>query len=150
MKMKESIILNTTVEKLWDLLKDPGNMPLWNPKCIDVKVDKNIYIGSRFEVTFQMREGAEAGKMDCEVIEFKEYKKLVIRYSGEMVKGKIGHMDEIFIIAPAKNGQLELKRHLDLSKTKLPFFLRIIMWFISTFGYSVGKTCMEEIRDLLS
>lgn len=147
MKVKESILIDSSVDEVWEILKDPGNMPAWNYKCCDCKADSNIVIGSTFEATFKMSKTKNVAS--CEVIELKSCNAITIRYSGESFGSTGGYVDESFILTCIDPRQTKLDLVVDFTNSKLPLILKCIMWFIHTFGYSAGRSSLDGIKDLL-
>lgn len=147
MKIKCKKTLNTTVDAIWEILRDPGNMPAWNHKCQTCSATSNVAIGSRFEATFQM--SGKPARTWCEIIEFKPGEKITIRYSGQAFMSKNGFVDETFHMVGKSTMQSLIRHEVDVTNSELPVFVKFLMWFINTFGDSIGRSSLDEIEDLI-
>ncbi|MCG8632946.1 MAG: SRPBCC family protein [Desulfobacterales bacterium] len=147
MKIKESTIVNCSVDDIWDILKDPGNMPAWNPKCHTCDAGKTISIGSSFDATFRL--GSKEKKTSCRIMDLKPGEKITIRYSGEAFSTGDGFVDETFTLVYQGVRQTKLVLEVDFSQSELPFLIKSIMWFLSRFGQKSGKSSLDGIRSIL-
>jgi carbon monoxide dehydrogenase subunit G len=147
MKITESITLTHSAAKVWGILQNPSNMPAWNPKCCSCDGNDNAVIGSRFEATFKL--GREAQVMSCEVVRLMPYEKITIRYSGTAFRSKNGFVDETFLLTKQGQHKTKVKLEVDFKNSGLPSPVKCIMWFISTFGYKVGRSSLDGLKDLM-
>ena len=147
MKIKESIKINSSATAIWSILQDPGNMPSWNPKCISCNGSKSIKKGSSFDAVFKL--GKNPKSTTCKIMELKPCEQITIRYSGEAFSSEDGFVDETFYLNSIEPMQTKIRLEVDFSNSKLPVFIKIIMWFINTFGYKAGKSSLDGIQDLL-
>lgn len=147
MHIRDSIKLNSSANDIWDILKNPGNMPAWNPKCQTCTGNDKITIGSTFDATFQL--GNKKKTTICEIIDIKPNEKITIRYSGDIFGSNGGYVDESITLIHQGLRQTKVILSVDFTNSKLPAFVKFIMWFISKFGYKVGKSSLDGIEDLL-
>ncbi len=147
MKIKETIKIDSPANDIWGILRDPGNMPAWNPKCCYSSGNSGIVVGSSFEARFEL--GGKSKITLCEVIELKPCEKITIRYSGGAFSSGDGYVDETFSLFYQRPRQTKIRLEVDFSKSELPFFVKWPMWFVSAFGYKAGRSSLDGIKDLL-
>ncbi len=147
MKIKESIKLHVPVTEVWDILKDPGNMPAWNHKCRSCDCNGGVGVGSSFQAMFEL--GSKGRKAFCEVVEWKPAEKITIRYSGEAFGSKGGYVDETFLLIHKGPRETRVNLVVDFSNSGLPIFFKGLMWFISKFGYKAGRSSLDGIKELV-
>ena len=147
MKIKSSKKLNSSDYDVWEILRDPGNMPAWNPKCYTSTGNRDVTVGSHFEATFKLR-GKTARTALCEVIELKPCEKITIRYSGEAFPAN-GYVDETFYLISQGPRQTKLELVVDFTHSGLPLYFKFIMWAISSLGHQAGPSSLDGIENLL-
>lgn len=139
---------NASVNEIWEILKDPENMPAWNPKCRDCRgVPENIVPGSCFEAIFVL--GGKSNNAFCEVADYRPSEKITIRFSGPAFKTNRNFVDETFLFIPKSPRRCLVRHEVDFSYSGLPFIIKFLMWFIHMFGFKAGPGPLDGIRDLL-
>jgi len=146
MRLCENKVFQCTAGELWTIIRDPGNMPAWNPKCISADSPPRLEVGSEFRAIFQMS-GPTIVTMG-QIIEFVPNSRLLIRYSFADKRGKTRTADESFDLVQGQKN-CRLTHSLDLSASGLPFWARMLGSFISLFGYRAGDSPLDGIEDIL-
>ena len=126
MKLKSSKKINSSAVAIWEILRDPGNMPSWNPKCHTSSGNRDVAVGSHFEATFKLPSAKAGGTALCEVIELKPCEKITIRYSGDAFPSN-GFADETFCLVSQGPRQTKLKLDVDFTNSGLPFYVKLLM-----------------------
>jgi hypothetical protein len=85
-------------------------------------------------------------EMWCEVIDCVPMRLLKTRYSGDAFRNG-GYVEEVFELVPSPT-DIRLTHAVDYSHSGLPRFFRVLMWLISRFGYSVGRSSLDGIKEL--
>jgi uncharacterized protein YndB with AHSA1/START domain len=147
-KIKSKKILDVSVNEVWEILRDPENMPAWNPKCQDCyEVPAEVSAGTRFRATFEL--SGKRNKVFCEVMDYKPCERIRIRYSGPAFKSDSNFVDETFLLNSQGPHHTLIRHEVDFSNSGIPILFRFLMWFISTFGYQVGPSSLDGIKDLM-
>jgi uncharacterized protein YndB with AHSA1/START domain len=146
MTLREAIVLENSPAEIWAILADPALMTLWNPKCVKCEPKGGpIRTGFRYKATFRL--GGSDREADCEVVDFVPGELLKTRFEGGAFKDG-GYVEETFRIVPSE-AETKLVHEVDFSRSGLPWFVQALMKLIDTFGYSVGKSPLEGIRELV-
>ena len=82
----------------------------------------------------------------CEVLDCEPTQLLRTRYSGKAFRNG-GYVEETFRLTPAPGGT-RLHHAVDFTHSGLPWLVRLLMQLVHTFGYSVGRSSLDGIRDL--
>lgn len=147
MIQKETILINTPIEKVWNFIEDPNNLQLWNPKVHKVTAlsssGKNV--GSTFGILYVMSN--KANEMRGEVTVREPMTRLVFRYSGAQM-GQNNFVEEGFTLAANGSGTL-LHRTIDFSNASFPWWAKVIMWIIIKTGNPVGETYEAKLKSLI-
>ena len=145
MTFRDEIAIRGAPAKVWAIISDPSLMPLWNAKCVTCERQEGaLREGSRYKATFRLK-GPEQETW-CEVRDCAPAQLLKTRYSGHAFRNG-GYVEETFRLTPSSDGT-RLLHAVDFSRSGLPWLVRLLMQLVHTFGYSVGKSSLEGIRDL--
>jgi uncharacterized protein YndB with AHSA1/START domain len=146
MNIDDTTYIEASPATVWEVLKDPSLMPLWNSKIVacDILSDGEPRQGYRFKVHFKWREKEQLS--DAEFIEFDTCNTLTIRYEKGMLAPK-GYVDESFILEPDEGGTV-LTQRVNIRHSGLPWWAKLLMKWISTGGYNVDKSMTEHIKEL--
>lgn len=146
MTFRDEITIRSSPSTVWAAVSDPSLMPLWNPKCVTCeRQEGSMRRGSRYKATFRMK-GPEQETW-CKVLDCAPTQLLTTRYSGKAFRNG-GYVEETFRLTPIPSGT-RLLHAVDFAHSGLPWLVRLLMQLVSTFGYSVGKSSLERIRDLV-
>lgn len=146
MKLVSKRRFNVSVESLWEVIREPGNMPAWNHKCVECGCIAEGGVGSRFEVVFQMNNKRK--EAEGEVITLKQFEEIRIRYRYKE-DNQMGAVDEMFQVSSAGLRKSKLKHVVDFRHSTLPAWVKVLIWFLGVFGRSVGKDPLDGLDDLL-
>ena len=145
MTLRDEIAIRCSPAGVWAIISDRSLMPLWNPKCVKCEEQQeSIRRGSRYKAAFRLK-GPERETW-CEVQDCVPTQLLRTRYSGEAFQ-KGGYVEETFRLTPSPNGT-RLFHAVDFTHSGLPWLIRLLMQLVNTFGYSVGRSSLEGIRNL--
>ncbi|MBM4027298.1 MAG: hypothetical protein FJ280_18110 [Planctomycetes bacterium] len=147
MILREQTCVAATTEQVWAVLTDPGLMSLWNPHCVcTAGAGLALRVGLRFQAVMRFRRGPER-TLDCDVTECRPGQRLTLRFSGEALPGRAGHMDETFVLQPVHGGT-DILHIADFSHAGLPWFLKAIMKVMHRFGRKEGKSPLDGLKEL--
>ena len=147
MKITESELFHHSAHSIWNILKEPGNMPAWNPKCRRCGAVGTASVGAVFQATFEL--GGKTRESTCEVIDVVPREKIAIRYSVETPGRGTGHVVETFLLRERGLERTQVDLTVDFSEAHLPLCAKTLMWVLSKCGYSAGKSSLDGIRELL-
>ncbi len=146
MKLLYQIYVDTSPSCVWQVLGDPNLMELWNPKCVRSQADKGPFVaGYTYHATFVLGRNSEK-TVECLIEEYQPERILTIKYSGNAFKLG-GYVNETFLLS-AQNRGTKIKQVVDFTHSGVPFVIQLLMKFIHTVGYSVGKGPLEGIKEL--
>lgn len=146
MTLREEMAFENTPTEIWAILADPALMTLWNPKCVKCVLKAGpIRTGLRYKATFRLRDSEQ--ESDCEVVECVPEKLLKTRCDGKAFKVG-GYVDETFRIVLSETKTI-LIHEVDFTHSGLPWLILVMMRLIDKFGYSVEKSTLERIRELI-
>ncbi len=146
MKIISKRTFEVPAQQLWLIVRDPGNMPAWNHKCVECSSLPDARVGDRFNATFQMRDHPH--ETEGEVLEYVENERIAFRlqYNHDTQTGSV---DESFQLKPLGPSRTELVHRADFRNAPLPRWVKIFIGFINLFGRKVGPGIMDNIEDLL-
>ncbi|MFZ2300942.1 MAG: SRPBCC family protein [Gallionella sp.] len=150
MKLVNSIFINSPPETVWDFLKKPENMLLWNPKVKHVSPScfSDIQQGYRYAITYQMSESAMASKFQAEFSHFEPFSKLVIRHTGGLSAPQDRIIEETYELL-ARNGGTFLTQTICIRNSGINIFLRLLIWIIQKWGKPTGEPYLGTLRDII-
>jgi hypothetical protein len=123
-------------------------MKEWHPKYASVTPEAGGNPTPRQGVNYRIvvKMGGGGGKehqYDTRIEEFDPPRRITLSHTDR----DGGRLLETFELSPADDGRATLVRHtVDLSRAGIPLWLRAIMWFIATFGYSVGDGPLDALK----
>jgi uncharacterized protein YndB with AHSA1/START domain len=139
--------MNATAERIWTVLRDPGYMSQWNPRCVRCEAGEDtMRAGLRFKATMRFGGGPER-QLDCEVIECEPQRSLTLRFSGEASGGTDEYVDETYVFQPVDGGTKTLHKT-DFSHSGLPWFLKAVMKVIDLVGHKAGPSPLDGLKRL--
>lgn len=145
MKLVESTSTSATIDRVWSVLNQPSLMELWNPKCRKCHAGSALMgPGVSFDVEFVMN-GRES-MMRCHVAEYVPPKRLELRYDLGGRQG--GEVTEEIVLSEGDSGTL-IRQVLDLSRSGIPWWARMLMWVLITFGRQTGPGSVDGIKALV-
>jgi hypothetical protein len=145
MILRDSITIQGTAARIWEILGDPSLMKRWNPKCSVCEPPRQpIRKGFRYKATFRL--GRSVQDTTCVVMECVPEQVLRTRFSGKTIKSGC-YVEEIFRIIP-QGAETRLIHELDFANSGLPWFFKALMKASHVIGYSEGKSSLEGIKEL--
>lgn len=147
MKIVSKRVYNASPAELWQIIHEPGNMPAWNPKCVECDPVNGGGLGSRFKVVFEM--SGKRKQARGEIIEFEPMERIRFRYHYEE-SSKMGSVDEAYAIAAKGPHQCHLRHETDFQKSTLPTWLKILIGLLGRFGKQVGRGPLDGIEELIA
>jgi uncharacterized protein YndB with AHSA1/START domain len=145
MTLREEIIIQRPAAKVWEILADPSLMAAWNPKCQAAAAGgQRVRLGLRFTATFQLSGPAQA--MTGEIIACEPGQRLTTRFTGAAFP-RDAYADETFVLEAAGTNT-RLVQTVDYTHSGLPWFVKLLMKLLATFGHSVGNSSLDGIKEL--
>lgn len=147
MVLKERIRVKATAGRVWTILRDPGRMSQWNPRCVESVVDEDtMRIGLRFQATMRFSGGPER-QLDGEVVECEPDRVLTLRFSGAAGFHTGEYVDETYVMQPIADGTKVLHT-VDFSHSGLPGFLQAFLKVFQLVGRREGRSALEGLKEL--
>ncbi len=144
--MRDRAMIHASAEAVWEVLRNPKNMPRWNKKCLRVQEDRtSLIIGTQFSATFRL--SGPANECTGEVIEFDPGRCLRIRYFG-MNRGMPGDVVETFRL-DTSNGKTRVRHDVDMTHAGLPWWIKPIIWLINQIGRKTGPGPVDGLKRLV-
>ena len=129
---------------VWQWVREPRSWPAWNPKIEDI-VPMSVQAPGpnwRFRIAFRLRKSRHLA--DAELIEFVPDKRLVCKtVGGDLNPG--GFIIEIYELQ-ADEDTTVLTHTVDLSNSKMPFYARYVVKFLTGLFNSSGD--LGHVRNL--
>ena len=147
MKLKQRIRIDASAPRVWTVLSNVELLPRWLPKCKDVLIESEgeVREGFRFCIEREWKQRSELG--DVVVLDCGTNTTLMWRETLQSRQGEMSVEERYDLLE--KGDACELRHTLDLTKSGLPFLVRLIMKGIHTMGRPVGKTGLMHLRDLI-
>jgi len=144
MTMEDSIKISASLEDVWPFVSDPVGQATWNEKIVDVRrhSDQAIRLGETFGMTYRMP--GKNNEVEVEVILCDPPNEVHFRHQYRW-KSRFRYAVEKYRLQK-KGDCVEVKQEIDMSEAGIPWLFRAIIWFISRFGKSVGKSNMERLK----
>ena len=146
MKLHDHIQINAPPASVWKVLSDPNLMELWNSKCIRSNAGKGpFFVGFDYQAIFKLNNNPEQ-TIRCTIEEYDFNQRLITRYSGFSFN-PAGFVTETYQLVPKRQGTL-LRQTADYTHSGIPWFAKLIMKLIGTFGYKAGRGPLDGIKEL--
>lgn len=146
MKIVSKRKFEATASQLWHIVRDPGNMPAWNPKCVACTSLPQARTGERFSATYNWRDRTHVA--EGEVLEYREGEYIAYRIYYEH-SAKLGSVDESFQLRQLDLRRAELIHTVDFRRSTLPWWVKMIIGLAGRFGQRKGPDPLKNIEDLL-
>ena len=147
MKSVDRRTFDVPAYRVWEIIREPGNQPAWNPKCVFAENIGTAAVGRKFAVTYRWKE--KDMKAMGEVMEILPEQKIVFRYhyeDGPMA----GSADEEFELIREGMDRTTLVQTIHFKHSGIPKWAQILMGLISRFGRHVGPgEPLDGLDDLL-
>ena len=132
--------------RLWEIIREPGNQPAWNPKCVECEDIGQCVVGAKFAVTYEMN--GKRQKATGEVLDIQAEHKLTYRYHYQGSK-MMGSIDEHFELVEEGMDKTMLIHTIDFKESPLPKWVKFIIGFLERFGRTAGSDPLDGLDDLL-
>ena len=148
MKSVDKRTFPVAAHRVWEIIREPGNQPAWNPKCVQAENIGTAAVGRKFAVTYRWKD--KEMKATGEVLEIQPETRIVFRYhyeDGPMA----GSADEEFELIEEGMDRTTLVKTIHFKLSGIPKWAQILMGLISRFGKHVGPgEPLDGLDDLLS
>jgi len=136
---------NASPAELWQIVHEPGNMPAWNPKCVESVVSGKGE-GARFTAVFDM--SGKRIEVQGTIVEYVEEERIRFQYQYEE-GGKAGRIGELYAISRKGPRQSHLRHEADFSDSTLPFWAKVLIGIVGRFGTKMRNSPLDGIEELL-
>lgn len=146
--IRQQIDIPLRPEQVWQTLRYPEYMELWNRKCVECQgLGHEARVGDRFSAKFQMRPGARINECEAEVLAVEPAQRIVIRYHTQQPKGYVD--DTLELIAQQGGAATRVKQNVDMKHSGMPKWALLVIGFIARFGKPKGDIPpMQELYDV--
>jgi len=143
--MIDRIEILASLEEVWPFIADPVGQATWNEKIVDVcrHSGQAIRLGETFGMTYRM--SGRDRKSEVEVVVCDPPNEVHFRHQYRW-KSQFRYAIEKYRLQQ-QGDRVEVTQEIDLSETGISWFFRALIWFISRFGKSVGKSNMERLKE---
>jgi len=144
MRITQSVNVLAGAEDVWPFIADPALQAEWNPQfvSIDRRHSGPAILGERFAMT-RSRDG-ERQVFDVEVVEVNILTRIVFRH--RMIwKNREQIFDEIYDVDVGAGGT-RVTQTTDLSRSGLPWWVRLIVWFTVRNDQHVEESYLEKLK----
>jgi hypothetical protein len=146
MLIKNRIQISAPAEKIWALIADTSAMKDWNPK---LKAVVPVTLGkpkANSQCRIRYRLGGEERNLLAEIMEYEEYSRLVLHFSGGSLP-KRGYLQEIYELTTNSRGTL-LMQNILIENTGSGILRRLAMRFTNRIGRSASKKYLARLRSM--
>jgi hypothetical protein len=150
MHIREQGMTTATPERCWELLSDVTRHGQWNAHVVDTQAwDGRVTgVGSRFRVTYEL--SGKRNEYDAEIVEWVPGSRFAARLEAR-VKGDGAHADQFVIesyrLEPARGGT-RVVHDVRIEHDGLPWYWKLLVAFILTFGHPVGPSLLAGFASL--
>lgn len=145
MSMSESIKISARLDEVWPFVADPVGHVIWNEKVVDIRRDSDttVQLGERFEMTYRMSGKDRESEVEVVVcdppneVHFRHQYRWKAQFHYAVEKYRLRQHGE----------QVKVTQEIDMSESGIPWFFRVLIWFLSRFGKPVGQTNMERLKE---
>lgn len=146
--MRETIDIDATPSEVWPHIADPEEMRRWNPKIVAVSRSPSgpVERGESFWMTYRMRQRQVQAGVEVKVAEPGAALSLEVRPStGRRPSGPIY---ESYALTE-RDGRTRVVRDIDVSQSKLPLPVRILMALLSRFGRAAETPYLARLKKIV-
>jgi len=140
----DSIEIAASLEEVWPFVADPIGQAVWNEKIVDVRreSDESVRLGETFGMTFRM--SGRDRKSEVEVVVCDPPNEVYFRHQYRW-KSQSRYAVEKYSLQQ-RGDRVEVTQEIDMSETGIPWFFRLLIWFLTRFGTPVGPSNMERLK----
>ena len=146
MKLRESILIPSPLERIWATIVDPATWPAWNPKIQSVRRSNYgpVVVGEQFHAVFKL--GQMETPSEIEVVASEPPARLALRQHYESGR-RSRSVEIVFQLEPTERG-VRLTQTVDLAGAGIPWPIRLLIWWITRFGRAVGPSPLDSLKRL--
>jgi uncharacterized protein YndB with AHSA1/START domain len=150
MRIHEEVVTRAAPARVWEMISDPSIHGLWNPRIVDTDAPSHgpIRVGQRYRITYEL--SGRTSEFEAEVVEMVPEQRFVARLE-ERFKGDGSNwqrfMEERYTLAP-RGDRTRVVHEVHIHHPGIHPLLRLLVWFIMTFGKPQGQTFMERFAEL--
>lgn len=149
MRLKDSVVIEASPEIVWDYVSKPENMLEWNEKISYLEAISfgEPELGYRYEILYRL--GSKENKFLAEISCFDAPELFEIRLVPKDTSKKPMRDDSYFIERYSLKAVVrgtKLTQEIKSYNFRLPFFVQILVSFISLFGSPVGVPYLKILK----
>lgn len=143
--MREQTKIAAPASTVWPWIAEPERMKLWNDKLVSHSRNSGgeLRVGETYWATLEM--AGKTKQFEVTVEEVSPERRIVLRYREPDVE-KRREVRETLELS-SSSGVTSVVRTLDLRRSGIPLFWRIIIGFIQWRGKPQGKPMLEVLRE---
>jgi uncharacterized protein YndB with AHSA1/START domain len=144
--IRETAIIQCPPSSVWPFLTNAELIPRWNDKVTRLvpKSAGSFRLHYQFNVTFHLN-GKER-EFAAEVTEYDEPNRLII--TQHSLAGEPMEASETITLTPARQGT-KIERVIKFSSKQIPWWARVLVWFITRLGKPVGEPVLEKLGRMV-
>lgn len=147
MKIKEQIDIQAQPSQVWPFLVDPVIQAAWNPKIISIDRahDGPVTVGESFQMIAKMSGKESTSHVEVTEVLPDERLAFLHRVTGDTFEQVV---TETFTLRPKANAT-RVSQVIDLSRTRLPWWVKPIIWLVMTFGKPMGEPPLAKLKQMI-
>lgn len=149
-KMIEKSYIKVPPEKVWPFIAIPENFQKWNDKIVSMEAKDKFYIGQPYVTHYKLTKIATqcmSTVTNMEPERLLEIKHITVASEGAQptFAGQTEALERI-TLTPKGSGTVVIKE-VWINGAEIPWFLRPIIWFVTTFGRPVDEDKLKKICE---
>ncbi|MEM9160326.1 MAG: SRPBCC family protein [Verrucomicrobiota bacterium] len=150
MRIRESINISASPERVWSVLADPVMMELWNPKCTRCKVPQSEEVRRGFEFEANFKLNGKESTSRAVVSEFIPLSRIAFTYKMDVPQPDSQATESLEITQTAPN-RILVTHQIDMSLSGIPLWARLLIMLIHKFGRRAddSHSNLETLKVLL-
>lgn len=147
MKLREQTTIRASASEVWPYLVDPVIQAAWNPKVvsIDRAVDGPVQLGESYDMIYRMSGKEKMSRVTVTEMRPEEF----IAFEHQMEESGVERsVVEGFHITPVYGG-VRLVQTIDISKMKMPLWLRMLIWVITRLGKEKEPSYLVRLKKMI-
>ncbi len=147
MRLRESIIISADASAVWPFLADPVLQADWNPKVISVDRKRSgpVRYGERFKMIYRMSGGENESRVEVTAVRPSQ-KVVFVHHTTQKLVEQI--VEEWYEISPHRIG-VKVVQTIHLTRAGIPWPFRLLIWFISRFGWNAEEPYLDRLKRLI-
>jgi uncharacterized protein YndB with AHSA1/START domain len=143
--VRERVKIAATTSAVWPWIADPERMRLWNDKLVSHSrtSDGELRAGETYWATLEM--AGKTKQFEVTVEEVIPERRILLLYREPDVTGRREVRETLEL--SSSSGVTNVLRTIDLRRSGIPLFWRIVIEFIQWRGKPQGKPMLEVLRE---